>query len=149
MANRRVEYYSALVLIGWSVTLLLPGNTISGVYTYMPLLYRGWSEEGLAYLFGIVGVLWLGALWVNGNHRRSPVIRCMGAFTGVLIWLNVTLLFLGESLKTGIWSPSIPAYGLLMLFDLASCYRSASDAYHAHVQGRILDRLAGKHDSHA
>lgn len=146
MKYRRVEYYSASVMVGWSAILALPGNTITERDAFSSFLERGWTEVQLAVMLGIGGALWLGALWVNGHHRRTPVVRCLGAFLGVTLWSHVTFLLITHGLETGAWPTGIAAYGILAFFDLLSCYRSASDAYDAHVRGKVLDRLASGAD---
>ena len=150
MKNRRVEYYSASVMIGWAVILALPGNSITENDAFSSFIRNGWTERELAISLGTVGWLWLGALWVNGHHRRSPVVRCIGSILGVALWSHITFLLITHSIAAGAWSTGIAAYGLLAVFDLFSCYRSAADAYQAHVLGLQLDQISGRNNgSHA
>lgn len=143
MKNRRVEYLSASIMVGWAAILALPGNTIRENDAFSSFIDRGWTETELAVLLGVAGVTWLGALWVNGHHRRSPVVRCLAAMVGALTWSHVCILLVTNAIQSGVASTGIAVYGLLALFDLFSCYRSAADAYHAHVLGKLKDSLAG------
>jgi hypothetical protein len=144
MKNRRHEYYSASVMLGWAAILTLPGNTIQGNDAFASFIRQGWTETELATILGITGALWLGALWVNGHHRRSPVLRCIGAMIGTMIWSHVAVLLCTNAMHTGVASTGIAVYGLLALFDLFSCARSAADGYSAHVLGKLEDSMAGR-----
>ncbi|WP_309086710.1 hypothetical protein [Chelativorans sp.] len=143
MKNRRVEYLSASIMVGLAAIFALPGDTIQENEAFSYFIRTGWTEKQLAVLLGTVGCLWLVALWVNGHHRRSPVVRCMGAFAGVMIWSHLTFLFVKHSLSAGVWSTGVAVYLTLALFDLASCYRSAADAYVANIKERFQGRSAG------
>jgi hypothetical protein len=144
MKNRRVEYLSASIMLGWAAILALPGDTIQENDAFSSFIERGWTETELAAILGVAGALWMGALWVNGHHRRSPVVRCLGAGAGCMMWSHIAVLLVTHAWAIGVASTGIAAYGVLAVFDLISCYRSAADAYDAHVLGKLKDSLAGR-----
>ena len=145
MINRRVEYLSATIMVGWAGLLIATSdNSVTSSVAFAPMVRRGWTEVQLATIMGLFGLVWLCALWVNGRYRRTPVFRCMCAAGGVVIWSHVGLQLAISGFKTGVWSTGLPVYWTLAAFDLASCYRSAADAYFAHVKGKLKDMAAAQ-----
>ncbi len=141
--NRRVEYLSATIMVGWAGLLTVTSkNTITSSLAFAPLVSRGWTDFQLASILGLFGFVWLCALWVNGRYRRTPVLRCICAAGGVVIWSHVGLQLIISGFETGVWSTGLPVYWSLAIFDLASCYRSAADAYFAHIKGKMKDMAA-------
>lgn len=149
MTNRRVEYLSASVMIGWAFLLLLSEqNSMTSTVAFGPLVDRGWTKEQLSAILGGFGALWYTALFINGHYRRTPVIRCFCAGGGVVMWSHVGLTLTYGGMETGVWSTGVPTYWILAFFDLASCYRSAVDAYFAHIKGKIKDRMEAAQHEH-
>jgi hypothetical protein len=147
MKYRRIEYFSASVMLGWSVILAMPGDTLSTQDAFGSFLERGWTEVQLAVLFGLGGALWITALWINGHHRRTPVVRCLASLVGVALWSHIASLLIMHGLQSGVWSTGIAPYALLAFNNILSCYTSAVDAYNSHVRGAILDKLVEGNDS--
>src|SRR5690606_32946553 len=95
MINRRVEYLSATIMVGWAGLLLATSdNSVTSSGASAPMIRRGWTEIQLASILALFGLVWLCALWVNGRYRRTPVCRCICAAGGVIIWSHVGLQLL-------------------------------------------------------
>lgn len=147
MINRRVEYLSATIMVGWAGLLTISNNnSVTSSLAFGPMIKRGWTEPQLAVILGVFGLVWLGALFINGHYRRTPVFRCICAGGGVVLWSHVALMLIRSGFETGIWSTGVPVYSTLAIFDLASCYRSAADAYFAHLKGKLKDMAAAQHE---
>ena len=145
MINRRVEYLSATIMVGWAGLLSVSNdNSLTSSLAFAPMIERGWTEAQLAIILGLFGVIWLCALWVNGHYRRTPIFRCVCAGGGVVLWSHVALMLITAGFETGTWSTGVPVYSTLAAFDLASCYRSAADAYFAHLKGKLKDMAAAQ-----
>lgn len=76
---------------------------------------------GLAAL--MVGVIRTGALFINGIHTRTPMIRLGMSFLSAFIWTQVAVGF-G---KSGVPNPGIILYAWLVVIDIASAYRAGLD----------------------
>lgn len=145
MINRRVEYLSATIMIGWAGLMSLADETSVTISTaFAPMIERGWTQGQLASILGVFGLVWIAALWVNGHYRRTPVVRCICAGGGTVMWSHVAVMLTMAGIETGTWSTGVVVYWPLALFDLASCYRSAADAYFAHLKGALKDEMAAR-----
>jgi hypothetical protein len=149
MINRRVEYLSATIMVGWAGLLTASNdNSVTSSLAFGPMIKRGWTEPQLAIILGLFGMVWLAALWINGHYRRTPVFRCICAGGGTVMWSHVAVMLSISGFEAGVWSTGVPVYWTLAIFDLASCYRSAADAYFAHIKGKIKDKMAAaQHES--
>jgi hypothetical protein len=67
------------------------------------------------------------ALFVNGAYTRTPMIRLIMSFASAFIWTQV---FVGL-LKTGVPNTGIVVYGGLVVMDIMSAYRAATDTVFA------------------
>lgn len=145
MMNRRVEYLSATIMLGWAGLLTVADRTsVTASVAFQPMIERGWTDQQLAIILGTSGLIWMAALFVNGHYRRSPVFRCICAGAGTAVWSTVAYSMAVSGIQTGYWSTGIVVYPALAVFDLASCYRSAADAYVAHIRGKIYDEVAAR-----
>jgi hypothetical protein len=77
-SDRLVEWLSSIVLIGWALVLMQPGDTLRGT-SFAEFLRYGVSEEAIAGSFALVGGLRVAALFINGRWPRTPLIRMAGA----------------------------------------------------------------------
>lgn len=79
----------------------------------------GWGTAATA-----LGMIRLGALFVNGAMRRSPHLRAVGAFFSLFLWMQLTLAVLTGHL------PALAAiiYPWLLIGDFYNVYRAAQDA---------------------
>jgi hypothetical protein len=87
------------------------------------------TEEFWACMFGVIGGARLVALYINGRWPKTPRIRKIGAFFGLVSWAQVAWLITeGTAVKTGVLSTGTGMYALLALADLVSIFRAAFDA---------------------
>ena len=130
--DRGLEWFSALVMIGWAVALGLPGDTLAAP-AFVEFRRFGFTEQFWAAVFGIMGGARIAALYINGRWPRTPYIRMVGSLFGTMSWAQVAwLLFAGGYFATGIPTTGVAVYGLLALADLLSIFRAAFDARYHH-----------------
>lgn len=125
--TRSVEWLLGSLMVAWGVGLLLPGNSMD-IPTYRHLgalapesVWAAWSIA--------IGGLRLFALYVNGSHFRTPLIRAICAVLGMIWWI-----VLGFLLVRGVQQAALPAglmwYPVFIGFEGYSAFRSARDSYH-------------------
>lgn len=130
--DRGLEWFSALVMVGWAVALGLPGDTLAAP-SFSEFRRFGFTEEFWAAIFGVIGGARISALYINGRWPRTPYIRMMGSLFGAVSWAQVAwLLFAGGYLNTGIPTTGVAVYGLLALADLLSIFKAAFDVRYHH-----------------
>lgn len=124
--NQDFEWFAAWAAIAWALALAMPGNMLLlpryGVFMEMNL-----SEPALAVLMASLGILWVGGLFINGNWRRSPLLRSACASLGGLVWGQFAWMFLAEALQTGVASSGIGLYALMTWFCIRASWRSLYD----------------------
>lgn len=126
--DRGLEWFSALVMLSWGITLALPGDTLSGAQ-YSAFSRFGMTEEAWAGVFSSVGLARLVALYINGQWPKSPHIRMLGSLFGAISWAQVAyLLTLSTYVATGIAATGTAVYSLMALADLVGIARAAFDA---------------------
>ena len=132
-SDRLVEWFSSIVLIGWAVVLMQPGDTLSAS-NFREFLRYGFSEEAIAGSFALVGGARCAALYINGRWPRTPLIRMVGSALGCMLWAQVAWMLYANSLATGsAITTGVAVYLPLAAFDLVSIFRAAFDArYHGH-----------------
>ena len=128
MRDRALEWFSALVMLSWSATLALPGDTLAGE-SFAAFRRLGMTEIAWAWAFGVAGSARVAALYINGRWPTTPLIRMAGALFGALSWAQIAwLIAAGALIKAGAASTGIGVYALLALADLFSIFRAAYDA---------------------
>jgi cytochrome bd-type quinol oxidase subunit 2 len=126
--DRIVEWGLSYILISWGLVLLAtPGAFLN----HTVLAYAGWAslarQETWGFASLIVGLLRLAALYINGAHSKTPLVRTIAAFASMFIWFWVTVgIFRLPYATTG-----IAVYPWLMAADAYSVYNAAGDAYTA------------------
>ncbi|UYW28357.1 hypothetical protein OKC48_07530 [Methylorubrum extorquens] len=120
---RELEWAGALVLLGVALSLLAPGATFSRptFNAFQAIAPEGTWGMGL---LGIATVRMLG-LWINGNWRRSPTIRCGTAFAGAAAWFGLAWLLAHDGYPG--WNTGVGAYAALGLLDVFAFARSSFD----------------------
>lgn len=124
--TRSVEYMLAWMMVAWSAMLALPGKMLVGPhYSYLVQLMpeSSWAGVGLS-----IGFLRLFALVRNGNWKRSPYFRLLGATVGFNFWFVLFALY-GIAIMGG--APAFPMFGCLpvfMFFEVYSAFRCGQDA---------------------
>lgn len=83
------------------------------------------TEREWGLFIGLIALIRLTALIINGRARRTPALRAATAVLGAGLWSYVSLLFIvpGEPLTTG-----VGVYAVLACSDLVSAWRAAKDA---------------------
>lgn len=129
LQDRGLEWFSALVMMWWSLCLAFPGDTLAAPSFSAFHRYEWQTEELWACIFGAIGGARLVALYINGKWPRTPAIRIIGSAFGLISWAQVAWLITeGTAVKTGVLSTGTGMYALLALADLVSIFRAAFDA---------------------
>lgn len=112
--ERYVELQNALILLLLSVFVLSHPAKLEVSTAYDLFLVLGAEKSAVIFLMGVIGVVRIAALIINGAWRRSPLIRggCSIASAGMLIIVGFSF-----------W-PAIP----LAITDVISAYKAGVDA---------------------
>jgi hypothetical protein len=130
--DRGLEWFSAVIMLGWGLTLVLPGDTLSGPQ-YAAFGRFGITEDMWALAFGAVGLARLVALYINGRWPRSPYVRMVGSLFGAVSWAQVAYLITESTyFATGIAATGTWIYSALAIADLLGIARAAFDARYHH-----------------
>lgn len=119
---RVLEWFIAIVMLLWWVVLSQPEYSFSKQPS-LSLLARIGSEDFWAKVCFFIGVIRLGALYVNGAWRRSPYIRAFTAFLSSVFWMWVSIGMASTGSTTG-----LTVYPMLMLLDWYSIWTAMDDA---------------------
>lgn len=131
LEERAIEWFSALVMLAWGITLAAPGETLAGP-AFEAFHRFGVTEMFWAYAFTLGGVVRLAALYINGRRPRSPHVRMGCSLFSAITWGQVAFLLLEPAMRTGVMATGPAVYGLIAVFDVISIYRAAYDArYHS------------------
>jgi hypothetical protein len=119
------EWYSGFVLFAWGIYVTMhPGMFTDPKAGQM---FQGMVGIASQVTWGMVGTLVgfarLAALYVNGNHRRTPSVRLMASFFSLFVWTQVVL---------GMWAAGIAQTGVivytgLVCADIYSAFRASGD----------------------
>jgi hypothetical protein len=147
--DRILEWMFAVMWASWGAWLLIPSWDTFGNPQYAALA-RLMPEE----LWGVFSISWAvirgSALYVNGSHFRTPLIRLVCSALGLVWWMVLIFLFL-------LAPQSNPAagfswYPVFVVFEGINCWRCASDGWHTHAFSRHRSSLeCGRtvgHDTH-
>ena len=127
-SNRLFEWVVSgmMVLIGF--TIALPGEVISDPLNLI-IGYHIMGEEGLAFLFGVVGMGRMCALYVSSQYSNfGPRIRAIGSMLGSMIWMEMTIASIWSGAMSGKVTLAAAIYGSLTIGEVVSCYRATYDA---------------------
>lgn len=139
--NRVVEWGIAYMLATWGAILLLtPGH-----FFVVPV-YSGWAAIAPQNVWGgaafVVGLVRIAALYVNGAHSRSPVVRTVAGFGSMFIWFFAFIgLFYSPWITTG-----LGIYFWLMMGDAYAIYVSAGDWAAASAKLKDEGRQGNAHE---
>lgn len=124
---RRLEWISAAAIIGWGITFLFPGDTMTLSAVYRPLLER-FSESAWGLICLCFGLAHVAALIVNGREPMgSPVIRLVAALAGMWIWSQFALAFGKSFFVLGAMSIGVPSTLVFLAIDALAVRQSAGD----------------------
>lgn len=141
--TRWIEFLLATVMLGWGLLLLHPEPILVGpVYGAFARHVSHLNEQRVGGVVFAVALIRLAALWVNGRRRETPLARLVGAQTGFLFWLAVTI---------GFWEATPPlntalaVYPAFVVAEICSMWRCGSDIIAADSIGlvRRLRRRGG------
>ena len=128
--ERAPEWIMAIIQTGWGLNLLVPGGVFDRPFfkTLATLAPRAtWGT-----VMFTVGLSRMVALYMNGAHRQTPLIRQIGCMTGMFFW---GLLMLNAVNVT--WrSPSVCTYAGLFVLELIMFSYAAGDAARAACRRR-------------
>lgn len=131
---RAIEWWSAAVMASWGFWVIAwPSMFQDNAACHALLAYAPQQLWGLAAL--VCGGLRTCALFVNGLWYRTPAIRWACAMGSIFIWFSITAAFISSPIIN--MGPII--YGWLVLADMYSAFRSASDFIEAEAQRKLKD----------
>jgi hypothetical protein len=127
--ERAPEWVLAFILAGWGGVLLLPGDSFARPFV-RPLATVAPETTWGAITFAM-GIVRIGALYINGSRKETPRVRQIGSFLGMIVWSF--LLWGGLSVD---WlSPSIFTYSGLFALEAIMFSYSAADAARVGMPG--------------
>lgn len=126
--GRASEWLTSSVMLAFALVLAVPGDTMTG-RGFSMMVRMGFDEATVAVPLALVGSARLAALYINGNWRRSPMLRRIGATVGSTFFAMLGMAFLWPSLEVGSpVSTAVSTYFVLSIFDGLAAYRSGADA---------------------
>lgn len=130
LLDRRSEWASALIMLGWAAVLAAPGDSLAGP-GYEAFHRFGLTETFWTWAFATVGTMRIIALIINGALQLiTPTVRMIGAVLGAVAWIEIAWLVTeGTFLRTSIVSPGMATYTILALLELSNIYCAARDVY--------------------
>ena len=137
---RKMEWVMAGLSVCWGLYVLAhpqmftadgSAAMFSGMLAMTP---GGLSAHGFwGFLACTVGAARMIALYINGAHVRTPVVRVIAAFLTIFVFSQVSIgLWQGGVANTG-----LVVYPWLVIADIISAYAAGQDAITAEVQRRI------------
>ncbi|MGE4340678.1 MAG: hypothetical protein AB7E55_32715 [Pigmentiphaga sp.] len=131
MRYRMFEMFSASVMFSWGAAMLAIPTAVTPNSAYRAFIEQGIPEDLIGAIMCLAGLAWLVALVINGLHRRTPLVRALGASVGCLVstqiaWLLLSNWWQGElSIFGGL------TYGLAAAYNCWAMFVSAADAVKA------------------
>lgn len=125
--DRMIEWLFSCMMISWGLWLLVPGWQTFANPQYRALaLIAGEPTWGIWSV--MVGVVRAGALYINGSHWRTPLIRFICSSLGLIWWLTLIYLFLLSPQENP--AAGFSWYPVFVVFEGISCWRCAADGWH-------------------
>lgn len=138
--HRKMEWVLAGITSSWGLYTLLhpemftaPGSAamFAGLAAMTPFSFMPNVLWGAAAL--VVGVVRAIALYINGAHVRTPIIRAICAFVTMFVFSQIAI----GLWQTGIANTGIVVYPWLIAADMLSAYAAGKDAITAEAHRRI------------
>lgn len=122
---RFAEWFNAGILTFWGCYVILHPGMMAD--PRVVALWQGLTNMAPQETWGmvalVVGLARSMALYVNGAHKRTPLIRLVACFLSAFILTQITLgLFHGNGPNTG-----LVIYPALILADIYSAFRASAD----------------------
>lgn len=136
-AARALEWQNAAILTCWGAYVILhPGMfTDPRVANLWTGLIKIAAQETWGIVAFAVGFARLAALYVNGRHTRTPLVRLVTSFFSAFVWTQVVI---------GMANSAVPNTGLvvytgLVLADIYSAFRASADVTYVarQQQGKV------------
>lgn len=126
--TRDLEWVAAIFFLGMSGTLAWPGDTLkSPVFS----LFHVWGlgESFWTGWFGGIAVLRMAVLYVNGRSPKTPFLRMVGAFIGLVTWTQLGYMVGRASMETyGALTIGVGLFLPLAFIEFVSIVRARLDA---------------------
>lgn len=142
---RAIEWWNGFILLAWGAYVILHPGLFQGPTgpTWTGLLMIA-DQEVWGFSAFVIGSIRVVALFINGKWGVTPLIRVLTSFMSVFVWFWIAV----GLIKSGIPNTGIVVYSWLMVADMYSAYRAASDAYEAEAMKR-LNLLSEQPNVHA
>lgn len=136
------EWFGAACLFAWGIYVILhpgmmtaegTGVMFSGMVAMMP--QQTWGLVAV-----IVGFARLGALYVNGHHQRTPLIRLIASFFSAFVWTQVVV----GMFNAGVAQTGVVIYTGMVCADIYSAFRASGDV--TLLSRRVRRELSGAVD---
>lgn len=127
------EWFMAGMSFAWGVYVTLHPDLFTNDATRQVL-------SGLALMAGnmppaafwglttvILGLIRASALFINGAFSRTPMIRLLMSFASAFVWTQVCI----GLVKSGVPNTGLVVYAGLVVMDIVSAYRAATDTVFA------------------
>ena len=127
------EWFMAGQMTAWGCYIathpeLFTSESTRQVFAGMASMVNGDSPAAVWGLAAVViGMTRAFALFINGAYTRTPLIRLVMSFLGAFIWTQVVI----GLIKSGIPNADIMVYSGLVILDIVSAYRAATDVVYA------------------
>lgn len=133
---RQLEWFSAGVLWAWgSYVILNPGLFHGSMAPSLRGLLAIAAQEYWGYGAFLAGNIRLVALFINGKWGLTPLIRVATSFMSVFVWFWVSVgLYLSHTPQA-----EYVIYGGLLIADIISAFRAASDSYEAEATKKLKE----------
>lgn len=122
---RFAEWMNAAIVGGFGIYLILHPGMFDD--PRVAALWRGVKATGSQESWGLVcllvGTARVAALWINGCHTRTPMVRLIASFFSALILTQICL----GMLNAGVPNTGLVVYPILVLADLYSAFRASAD----------------------
>lgn len=136
--SRFAEWFNAGFLTCWGIYVIMHPGMMSDprVAAIWVGLLRTASQETWGLAAVIVGVCRLGALYINGAHKRTPMIRLIASFFSAFIITQIVVgMFNGTAPNTG-----LIAYPAFILADIYSAFRASADMTFVARRDSLMDQ---------
>lgn len=120
------EWVNAFTLTAWGAYVILHPEVFDhpefiGLQTLIWFDVSAYAFWGLVAL--TVGWMRAGALFINGAHSRTPIVRLAASAISAFVWSQIVI----GLLVSGKPSAALVMYSSAVIMDLISAYRASSD----------------------
>lgn len=77
-----------------------------------------WGISGI-----VIGLVRAMALFINGAYTRTPLVRLLMSFASIFIWTQIVI----GLIKSGVPNTGLVVYSGLVVMDVVSAWRAATD----------------------